>query len=158
MKKIRKYIDAKHRDIALLAEAHEELLETAAYFVAGDECQLVYHFPLAEEFFIALVRDDDARLKKMAATSQSIPNGCRWLLFLCDHDDLSLATLAEGEKKELLDILDPERKLIFGVGGGVSTRLASAFKMDKTKINKAFSLLFKICKNQPNASGYLLWR
>lgn len=149
LKKIRKRVDSKYGDVALLAEVHDELQKTTAYFGVGEECQLVYHFSLAEELFLALIREDGARLKAMADKASFIPVGCRWLIFLRNHDDLSLATLSESDKEKLRDALDPERKFGFGNSEGISVRLANALKGDLIKIKSAFSLLFELSKNYP---------
>lgn len=149
LKKIRKSVDSKFGDMALLAEVHDELPKTIAYFGAVDECQLVYHFPLAEELFLALIRGDGARLKEIAIQASFIPNGCRWLVFLRNHDELSLAMLSKSDKERLRDALDPERKFGFGDSAGISVRLANALKGDLIKIKSAFSLLFKLSKNYP---------
>lgn len=149
LKRIRAHIDSKFGDVALLAEVHDELPKTIAYFGAVDECQLVYHFPLAEELFLALIRGDSARLKEIAAQASFIPNGCRWLVFLRNHDELSLATLSKSDKKMLRNALDPERKFGFGDSEGISVRLATALKGDSIKIKSAFSLLFELSKKYP---------
>lgn len=146
LKHIRTYIDSKWDDITLLAEAcHEQPpKQSSAYFGAGDECSLVYLFPLADELFFALIHNDEKRLWEMSEKSSQIPLNCRWLGFLRNHDDLSLGTLLPEDKEKVLRALDPNRVLRWGEG--VSARLATAFHNDPAKIKKAFELLFEICK------------
>ena len=147
VKRIRRYVDSRWGDVALVAEVHESVEKSAAYFGAGDECQLVYNFPLAEEFFLALIRNDEGRLWKTAEQSSKIPADCRWLGFLRNHDNLSLATLSLEDKEEILRVLDPEGVLKFG--NGVSARLGTAFRGHPEKIKKAFLLLSWVCRAYP---------
>lgn len=52
IKKIRKYTDEHYPNIAILGEIHDVPEKTQKYFGEGegDECHLLYHFPLAEAF------------------------------------------------------------------------------------------------------------
>lgn len=144
LKRIRGYVDSTRKDIVLLAEVHEGREKSIEYFGAGDECQIVYHFPLAEQFFLAVFRNDEKKLWKLAKQSSNIPNGCRWLMFLRNHDELSLETLPLTDRIEFLAAIDPKKRFRFG--SGASVRLATAFQDNRRKIEKAFSLLFEVSR------------
>ncbi|MCK5468211.1 MAG: alpha-amylase, partial [Cyclobacteriaceae bacterium] len=45
LKKLRAYVDSRHDNVLLLAEANMWPEDSAAYFGDGDECQMNYHFP-----------------------------------------------------------------------------------------------------------------
>lgn len=142
LKKIRAYLDEHYANIVLLAEVHEPIPKLKEYFGSGEECHLVYHFPLVEKMFLALKRGDLSLVGQAVQESSDIPENCQWCVFLRHHDDMSLETLTIEERNELVGFFDPERKFRFGTG--ISMRLASLLGGDKEKIAKAFEMLFNI--------------
>lgn len=145
LKHIRKHLDATYGgNVIMLAEAHQEIAAMKTYFGAGDECHLVYHFPLAEQMFLSLLRDDGAALEAMVRESGDIPENCAWALFLRNHDELSLSTLLEEEQFELVDFLDPKHKYVFKRGRATAMRLGSIFKKHRGNLKRMFELLYSL--------------
>ena len=144
LKKLRQRVDENYPDVALLVETHDSVKVTKEYFGSGDESRLVYHFPLAEALFLALITGDDYKLRKLLAESLGIPDGCQWVTFLRNHDELSLNTITPEERQAIINYADPERKFDFRHGCGISMRLASIFRNDARKIIDAFNLLFSV--------------
>lgn len=144
LKQIRNYTNSNWKDTAFLAEVNETPEKSIEYFGDGDECQLVYNFPLAGELFLAVFRGDERGIHKLASKSSGLPDKCRWMAFLRSHDELALSMLMPDDREELLRAIDPEKRFLFG--NGASVRLATAFKNDQEKIKKAFSLLFEISR------------
>ena len=146
LKKIRSRLTRIAPYKVLLAEVPDTLDEVKKYFGdgGGDECNLVYHFPMSESLILAVIRNDRTQIDKLIAASFDIPAGCQWAVFLRNHDELSLQTLGSDAGKEILEHCDPGRKYLFGEKWGLSMRLASMFKEDKEKIKKAFSILLSI--------------
>lgn len=142
LKKMRQHIDKNYPEAILLAETHDSIVETKKYFGNGDECHLVYHFPLAEAMLLALITGNNHSLQTLLKESNDLPKNCRWATFLRNHDELSLTTLTEEERKEIMTFADPEGKYDFKNGRGLSMRLASILKNDKEKIISAVRLLF----------------
>ncbi len=142
LKKIRAHLDAVDPEVALLAEAHEPIGVLKEYFGDGDECQLVYHFPLAEYIFVAMIRKDDSIIQRISVASQGIPEQCQWVTFLTMHDEISLATFDDITREEILSYLDPRGKHRFNKG--VSLRLATLCHGDKEKIINLFKTLFNV--------------
>ena len=54
LRELRRYIDERYTDRMLLAEANQWPEDASAYFGAGDECHMAYHFPLMPRLFIAI--------------------------------------------------------------------------------------------------------
>src|SRR5262249_10622862 len=54
IKTIRRHIEAKAPECMLLAEANQSPADVRAYFADGDECHMVYHFPVMPRIFIGL--------------------------------------------------------------------------------------------------------
>jgi maltose alpha-D-glucosyltransferase/alpha-amylase len=58
LRKLRSYVDERYEGRMLLAEANQWPEDAAAYFGAGDECQMNFHFPLMPRLFMSLQMED----------------------------------------------------------------------------------------------------
>ncbi len=101
IKKIRSYIDQNHHTIMLLATAGGAVEKTKEYFGNGDECHLVYLFPLVGQLLLALKRNNPALLQNIVKTLSDIPGNCAWAIFLGHHDEMSLKIIGDEEREEL---------------------------------------------------------
>ena len=144
LKRIRAYIDQHHPGVALLGEAYggDPVSSLKAYFGDGDECHLIYHFPLVGKLALALKRNDPSVLEPMLKESAAIPEMAQWATLLRHHDEMPLASLTVDEENEVFDFFDSERKFKFNLG--TSLRTATMFKGNKEDILRAFTLLFSI--------------
>ena len=61
-----------------------------AYFGAGDECHMAFHFPVMPRLFMALHMEDRYPVLDILDQTPSIPEPCQWALFLRNHDELTL--------------------------------------------------------------------
>lgn len=143
IKRIRKHLDDKYpRGVILLGEAAQSVEETLVYFGDGDECHMMYHFPLMAEMWRALQLGDDSAVKEMIKTSFAIPENCQWGVFLRNHDEIELRFLPSQEvRSSLLEFMDPKQEYMFNKGQATSKRIASIFESDE-EIIKAFELLY----------------
>jgi maltose alpha-D-glucosyltransferase/alpha-amylase len=144
LKRIRAYLEIHHPGVALLGEAHggDSIPVLKSYFGDGDECHLMYHFPLVGKLFLALKRGDRSVLGPMLAESAQIPEDAQWATLLRHHDEMPLALLPEDERGEIFDHFDAEKKYQFNLG--TSLRTATMFKNDQRDILRAFEMLFSI--------------
>ncbi|OGZ06510.1 MAG: hypothetical protein A2942_04855 [Candidatus Lloydbacteria bacterium RIFCSPLOWO2_01_FULL_50_20] len=146
LKTIRKHLDLTHPDVILLAEAHQLPAITKTYFGSGDECHMAYHFPLAEQFWLALKRHDLHLVDAMVEESFDIPYNSQWATFLRSHDEISLATLPLPERSELNDFFDPDHCYLFRnfkLDELASVRIATIYQNAPERIAEAFALLYK---------------
>lgn len=143
LKQIRKHLEQKHPDVILLAEVHQPIPLAKTYFGEGDECHMVYHFSLAEQFWLALKRRDTSLIEKALGESSGIPANCQWATFLRSHDEISLSTLAPKERTELNQFFDPERRYPFKNGEYSSVRVGTIMGGNEGRIVEAFRLLYK---------------
>lgn len=143
LKQIRKHLDQTYPDVILLAETNQTLPLTKSYFGDGDECHMVYHFPLMKQLWLALLRSDKSLVERAIEQSFDIPEHCQWATFLRNHDDITLYTLDPKDASELLDFFDPKHNYSFGEGEGASVRIATVFDGNKEKTLGAFALLYK---------------
>lgn len=143
---LRAHLDERHgARVALLGEVNSRSKESAAYFGADHECQLVYNFQLTVEMFLALVRRDRSRLDGFVRDAfDALPPYSQWATFLRNHDDLALGTLDESERRELIRFFDPTGRYIFNKGEGVSIRLGTAFKNEPERVIEAYELLYSL--------------
>jgi maltose alpha-D-glucosyltransferase/alpha-amylase len=143
IKRIRKHLDERHGGrIALLAEAHQEVPRLKQFFGDGDECHLVYHFPMMESLFLALMFDEPERVKDMLQKSSGIPTSCAWVNFLRNHDEISLATLPLIRRTTLISLLDPKGEYLFNNARVTAVRLANIFESNRERLHEAFRMLY----------------
>jgi len=144
IKRIRAHLDAKYKgEIVLLAEAHQGPQQLKAFFGDGDECHLVYHFPMMETLFLALMFGEEERVHEMLAESSGIPENCAWAYFLRNHDEISLATLPLIRRTTLVSLLDPKGEFLFNKGQSTAVRLGNIFP-DEARQREALSLLYSL--------------
>lgn len=144
LKKIRAYLNEHHPMVILLGEASgkDPVTTLKKYFGDGDECHLLYLFPLVGRLFLALERNEPSVIDEVVKESKSIPLNAQWVTLLRHHDEMPIASLSKEEQSELLDRFDPEEKYRFNLG--VSLRLSTIFNGSKQKILDAFQLLFSV--------------
>ena len=82
----------------LLAEANQWPEDAAAYFGEGDECHMVFHFPLMPRLFIALRMEDRFPILDILEQTPPIPATAQWAVFLRNHDELTLEMVSEEER------------------------------------------------------------
>lgn len=147
LKKVRAYLDAHHPGVVILGEASgsDSIRVLKTYFGNGDECHLVYDFPLVGRLLLALARDDESIVRKFVRESEGIPENTQFATFLRHHDNVAFSDIPENEREELLNRFDPGKKYLFNVvERGMALRLANMFRGDKKKILEAFRLLFSV--------------
>jgi maltose alpha-D-glucosyltransferase / alpha-amylase len=98
LKQIRKHVDERFFGRMLLAEANQWPEDAVAYFGAGDECQMAFHFPLMPRLFMSLRREDSFPIIDILSQTPDIPDNCQWALFLRNHDELTLEMVTEEER------------------------------------------------------------
>ncbi|HXV26743.1 MAG TPA: alpha-amylase family glycosyl hydrolase [Candidatus Paceibacterota bacterium] len=143
LRRIRAYLDAHHPDAVILGEANGELTDVRSYFGDGDECHMLFNFPLMVRTFLALVRGDDDIARKFAAQSSDIPLGCAWANVLRNHDELALKHVPDDVREEIFDAVDPGGKYLMKREMGTAVRLATALLNDPERITHAISLLLE---------------
>ena len=145
LKRIRAHLDEKYGGtIALLAEAHLSIEGMKMYFGNGDECHMIYHFPLMEEMFLSLLFDEPGRMSEMLEQSHDIPAHCAFATFLRNHDEISLSTLPLIRRTTLISLLDPHGEYLFNNGQATALRLANIFADAPHKLREALALLYSL--------------
>jgi len=140
LKAIRGYVDAKWPNRMLLAEANQWPADVRAYFGAGDECHMAYHFPLMPRIFMGVHLEDRTPIVDIMRQTPEIPDVCQWALFLRNHDELTLEMVTDEERDYmyLAYSADPQARLNLGI----RRRLAPLMGNHRRRIELINSLLF----------------
>ena len=95
---LRAHIDAKYTDRMLLAEANQWPDDAAAYFGAGDECQMEFPFPLMPRLFMSLHMEVPLPIMDILEQTPAVPETASGRLFLRNHDELTLEMVTDEER------------------------------------------------------------
>ncbi|MFT5765468.1 MAG: maltose alpha-D-glucosyltransferase/alpha-amylase [Saprospiraceae bacterium] len=142
LKKLRAYIDSKHKDIMLLAEANMWPEDTVAYFGEGDECHMNFHFPVMPRLYMAMKRMDRSPIIEILKRTPAIPESCQWATFLRNHDELTLEMVTLEDRHFMWDQYAADHRARINLG--IRLRLARLMDNDRRKIELMNVLLFSL--------------
>jgi maltose alpha-D-glucosyltransferase/alpha-amylase len=142
LKRLRSMVDTEFDDRMLLAEANQWPEDVVEYFGDGDEFHMAYHFPLMPRLFLALAKGDVGIVIDILDRTPEIPNGCRWGMFLRNHDELTLEMVSEDEREYLWRHYAPEPSMRKNIG--IRRRLAPLLGGDRRKIKLLNVLLLSL--------------
>jgi maltose alpha-D-glucosyltransferase / alpha-amylase len=139
IKNIRAELDSYAPGKVLLAEANQWPEDVAAYFGAGDECHMAYHFGVMPRICMAIAQADRFPITDILRQTPDIPVNCQWAMFLRNHDELTLEMVTDIERDYLWSTYatDPRARLNLGI----RRRLASLMDSERPKIELMNSLL-----------------
>ena len=142
LKKLRAYVDSRHNNVLLLAEANMWPEDSAAYFGDGDECQMNYHFPIMPRMFMSVNMENRYPIMDIIDQTPEIPETCQWATFLRNHDELTLEMVTEEERDYMYKVYtkDPLARINLGI----RKRLAPLLDNDRRKIELMNVLLFSL--------------
>lgn len=141
LRTLRAHVDARYADRMLLAEANQWPVDAAAYFGAGDECHMNFHFPLMPRLFLALQQEDRFPIVDVMRQTPPLPPGTQWATFLRNHDELTLEMVTEEERDQMYRAYaaDPTARLNLGIRRRLAPLLRS-----RRKLELANALLFSL--------------
>lgn len=142
IRRLRKHVDQHYDDRLLLAEANQWPEDAAAYFGAGDECHMNFHFPLMPRLFMSVRQENRMPLIDILEQTPELPKGCQWATFLRNHDELTLEMVTDEERDYMYRAYaaDPQMRLNLGI----RRRLAPLLGNDRRKIELLTSVLFAL--------------
>jgi maltose alpha-D-glucosyltransferase/alpha-amylase len=123
----------------LLAEANQWPEDIQEYFGAGDECHMVFHFPLMPRMYMAIAQEDRFPITDIIRQTPDIPHGCQWAIFLRNHDELTLEMVTDRERDYLWDVYAADRRARLNLG--IRRRLAPLLENDRRRIELMNGLL-----------------
>ncbi|MFH2071188.1 MAG: maltose alpha-D-glucosyltransferase [Elusimicrobiota bacterium] len=142
LKKLRAYVDGKHKNKMLLAEANQWPEDASAYFADGTACHMAFHFPIMPRMFMAIWMEDRFPIIDIIEQTPEIPQICQWALFLRNHDELTLEMVADEERDYMYRVYakDPSARINLGI----RRRLAPLLGNHRRKIELMNFLLFSL--------------
>lgn len=142
LRKLRKYLDGRHKNKMFLAEANQWPEDAVAYFGEGDMCHMAFHFPLMPRMFMSLQMQDRFPIIDILEQTPSIHETCQWAMFLRNHDELTLEMVTDEERDYMYRIYakDAAARLNFGI----RRRLAPLLGNHRRKIELMNVLLFSM--------------
>ncbi len=142
LKELRRHVDRKFKNRIFLAEANQWPEDAAAYFGAGDECHMNFHFPLMPRLFMAISTEDHFPIIDILQQTPAIPANCQWGIFLRNHDELTLEMVTDEERDYMYRFYaqDPQARLNLGI----RRRLAPLLGNHRRRIELMKGLLFSL--------------
>jgi maltose alpha-D-glucosyltransferase / alpha-amylase len=139
---LRAHVDARHRGRMLLAEANQWPEDAIAYFGAGDECHMAFHFPLMPRLFMATRMEDRYPVTEILNLTPPIPDNSQWAVFLRNHDELTLEMVTDEERDYMYRVYAQDRNMRINLG--IRRRLAPLLENDRRRIELMNALLFSL--------------
>ncbi|HEY6180101.1 MAG TPA: maltose alpha-D-glucosyltransferase, partial [Kofleriaceae bacterium] len=141
LKRLRAHIDGRFKNRMLLAEANQWPADAAAYFGAGDECHMNFHFPLMPRMFMAVETEDSFPIVNILRRTPRIPETCQWATFLRNHDELTLEMVTDEDRDTMYRGYAAERAARINLG--IRRRLAPLLGV-RRKIELMTALLLSL--------------
>jgi maltose alpha-D-glucosyltransferase / alpha-amylase len=142
LRELRAHVDRRHTGKMLLAEANQWPEDAIAYFGAGDECHMAFHFPLMPRLFMSTRMEDRYPVTEILQLTPSIPDSCQWALFLRNHDELTLEMVTDEERDYMYRVYAQDRNMRINLG--IRRRLAPLLENDRRCIELMNALLFSL--------------
>jgi len=117
LKELRSHVDEKYGDRMLLAEANQWPEDAVSYFGYGDECHMAFHFPIMPRIFMSLWMEDRFPIVDIMEQTPPIPDPCQWVMFLRNHDELTLEMVTDEERDYMYRVYarDPRARINLGI-------------------------------------------
>lgn len=142
LKRVRAYLDKKYPGRALLAEANQWPEDAVAYFGDGDECHMAFHFPIMPRLYMSMETEDRFPLIDIIQQTPEIPPSCQWIIFLRNHDELTLEMVSDEERDYMYRAYAADKRARINLG--IRRRLAPLLENDIRKIQLLNGLLFSL--------------
>jgi maltose alpha-D-glucosyltransferase / alpha-amylase len=139
LKQLRAHVDKKFSDRMLLAEANQWPEDAIAYFGDGDECHTAFHFPVMPRLFMAIHMEDRFPIVDILQQTPPIPLDCQWLIFLRNHDELTLEMVTDDERDYMYRVYARDQQARINLG--IRRRLAPLLSNNRRKIELMNGLL-----------------
>ncbi len=142
LKDLRNRLARDYPNRFLLAEANQWPQDAIAYFGAGDECHMAFHFPLMPRMFMAIRLEDRKPIIDIMQSTPAIPDSCQWGLFLRNHDELTLEMVTDDERDYLYDEYAKDKSARLNLG--IRRRLAPLLENDRRRIELMNGMLMSL--------------
>jgi maltose alpha-D-glucosyltransferase/alpha-amylase len=142
LRELRHHVDTSYHNRMLLSEANQWPEDAVAYFGAGDECHMSFHFPLMPRLFMSIRMEDRFPIIDILAQTPAIPETSQWALFLRNHDELTLEMVTDEERDYMYRAYTQDRAARINLG--IRRRLAPLLGNERRRIELMNGLLFSL--------------
>jgi maltose alpha-D-glucosyltransferase/alpha-amylase len=143
LKELRSFIDEVKPGTFLLGEVNQWPEDTMPYFGDGtDELPLLFHFPVMPRLYKAVAEGKRDSVEWILEHTPAISETCQWVVFLRNHDELTLEMVTEEERAFMIAAYAPEPRMRLNVG--IRRRLAPLMNGDSRKIRLLNSILMTL--------------
>jgi len=142
LRELRRHVDEHFPNRLLLAEANQWPEDAIAYFGAGDECQMAFHFPLMPRLFMAVHMEDRFPVIDILQQTPPIPDDCQWAVFLRNHDELTLEMVTDEDRDYMYRVYAQDKEA--RVNLGIRRRLAPLLSNNRRRFELMNGLLFSL--------------
>ncbi|MEM6427890.1 MAG: maltose alpha-D-glucosyltransferase [Deinococcota bacterium] len=143
LKDLRAYVDSLKPDCFLLGEVNQWPEDTLPYFGDGtDEMPMLFHFPVMPRLYKAVAEGKRDSVSWIMANTPDIPETCQWVVFLRNHDELTLEMVTEEERAFMYKTYAPDPEMKKNVG--IRRRLAPLLGNDQRKLKLMNSMLMTL--------------
>jgi maltose alpha-D-glucosyltransferase / alpha-amylase len=142
LKTLRRHVDENFPSRMLLAEANQWPEDAVAYFGAGDESHMAFHFPLMPRLFMAIRMEDRFPIIDILQQTPAIPQNSQWALFLRNHDELTLEMVTDEDRDYMYRVYAQDTNARINLG--IRRRLAPLLENHRGKIELMNGLLFSL--------------
>jgi maltose alpha-D-glucosyltransferase/alpha-amylase len=142
LKDLRIRLDQEFPGRMLLAEANQWPADLRAYFGAGDEFHMAFHFPLMPRMFMGVKLEDRKPISEILKQTPEIPEVCQWCLFLRNHDELTLEMVTDMERDYMYDEYARDKAMRLNLG--IRRRLAPLLDNDRRRIELMNGMLMSL--------------
>ncbi len=142
LKQLRAHMEQRYPGRMLLAEANQWPDDLIAYFGAGDECHMAFHFSVMPRLYMAVHQENRFPIIDIMHQTPTIPEPCQWAIFLRNHDELTLEMVTDEERDYMYRTYakDPLARINLGI----RRRLAPLLGNHRRKIELMNGLLFSL--------------
>ncbi len=143
LKELRGYVDSIKPGTFLLGEVNQWPEDTLPYFGDGtDEMPLLFHFPVMPRLYKAVAEGKRDGVVWIMDETPDIPDTCQWVVFLRNHDELTLEMVTEEERAFMYQTYAPDPNMKMNVG--IRRRLAPLLEGDARRIKLLNSMLMTL--------------
>jgi maltose alpha-D-glucosyltransferase/alpha-amylase len=131
LRELRSYVDSRYKGRMLLAEANQWPEDAVAYFGNNDICHTAFHFPLMPRMYIAIQMEDRFPIVDILDQTPPIPEFCQWVIFLRNHDELTLEMVTDEERDYMYRSYarDPRARINLGIRRRLAPLLSNNRRM-----------------------------
>jgi trehalose synthase len=145
LRDLRSFMSRRRGDAVMLGEVNLPPKPLREFFGKGngDELQMLFDFPLMQQMYLALARQDARPIRRALQRRPQIPDEAQWAIFARNHDELTLDQLSDKERNEVFAAFGPEKDMQL-FGRGLRRRLPPMLDGDEGRLRLVYSLLFSL--------------